>query len=255
MKLAASVLCFASLPVWALTFAPAPLPPAGWDSEIAPGYDPPIEEVVIMRARKKIPDEALAEIQAGWDANALNRLQELFRDPRWSQFTRVIADMIARNLNESACEVVDALLRDAAIDIPAEPNRLGMSQNMHALLSAGAQRCPDTAFDTIATIMREAPVWTWPSFASNLKIANEVRAEVVIRERADTIAEDDSIEDRRIAYQLYEYIDDADGRTRVFETFPADIQEQYLQAKARMAPQRRANEPMRLILEKERANE
>ena len=77
----------------ALSLAPPPLPPLGWEARTAPGFEPSIESVIIELSQYK---DVLSEtdVWKAWGAKAVDVLAALYEDDSWSNFGRPIRTLL-----------------------------------------------------------------------------------------------------------------------------------------------------------------
>jgi hypothetical protein len=82
------VLAALTLPAAALSVAGPPLPPLGWEESATPGFQPPIEETLVLKYHAGAEERELYAKQ--WGEKAVPVLQRLYRDPAWSEYRDVI---------------------------------------------------------------------------------------------------------------------------------------------------------------------
>ena len=90
-------------PARALTPAPPPSPPFGWEDRVAPGYTPSVESVVVRLGRFELREPAEREtVWASWDAGAVDVLVRIIGDPAWKEFRGGAVQLLAVSPHDAA---------------------------------------------------------------------------------------------------------------------------------------------------------
>jgi hypothetical protein len=117
--------------------APERVPPIGWETRIAPGFDPPIEYFIAYRqwGFETVSSDERRRTVESWGPKALNVLKQLRDDPGWAayrgdidllipmvkspntvDFLRQEAEKILLNPSSEQTELSSALFRFASAD-------------------------------------------------------------------------------------------------------------------------------------------
>lgn len=134
--------CMAALTAFGVALAAGKLmvqaervPPIGWETRVAPGFDPPIEYYIAYREAGFEYDTA-KETVAKWGPKALDVLQRMLDDPAWAAYRDDVSRLIP--LVQSP-EAVALLVKEAEKQI-ADPGALKDKPDLHNALArlAGA---------------------------------------------------------------------------------------------------------------------
>ncbi|MCL4694187.1 MAG: hypothetical protein KJ060_16955 [Candidatus Hydrogenedentes bacterium] len=101
------------------SYAPPPPGPIGWETRITPGFDPPIEYVLVYEMWGPSTVGTLDEQVAGWGEEAAPALIALYEVPEWKDWRGHILTILDRFESEA----VTAFLRDEAVkhaELPAD---------------------------------------------------------------------------------------------------------------------------------------
>ena len=123
-------------PLCALSLAPPPPPPIGWEERMTPGYEPPVEEVVVQMSRHHFERNEVTpgEVWKGWDAGAVQVLIHLLEDARWEKFRNHMITLLVESPHARAHEWAEETLREAGLQEQAEdqPTWLGSLLGQYA---------------------------------------------------------------------------------------------------------------------------
>ena len=109
--------------VWTLAFvvgyaawaSPPPPPgpgPIGWEKRIAPGFDPPIEYVIVYGTGWIGPDATLRDVAAKWGGGAIKVLGAMYADEEWKEYHEPILSTIALIDAKESTEFLEAQYKD-----------------------------------------------------------------------------------------------------------------------------------------------
>ena len=69
--------------------------PIGWEKRVAPGFDPPVEYVVVYGTNRLDSRLSASDYVAKWGPNALPVLITLYRSPEWAPWRRDIVVLVS----------------------------------------------------------------------------------------------------------------------------------------------------------------
>lgn len=136
--------------------APSPAP-IGWETRITPGFDPPIEYVLVYGVYNPVAKPSLAETIQGWGPEARQVLTRLYRDPGWAGHRDAILALLDKVESPG---VVEFLKEEVNLVISNASGGDHIDYRLVRLLTMLAQRDAATAdqiaFDTLEK--RASPV-------------------------------------------------------------------------------------------------
>ncbi len=203
------------------SYAPPPPGPIGWETRITPGFDPPIEYVLVYEMWGPSPVGTLDERVAAWGDEAVPALIALYEVPEWNDWRGQILTILDR----FESEVVTAFLLEEAVkhaELPADKDhRNYLLPQLLGLLGKRDAAAADAIVDGFLSNPDSPHMNTAISYL--LGRAGQPGGEPY-RGKLETIAE--TTPTPRIAEWIHK-------------------------ALTQDASQMRANEPMRLVLERE----
>lgn len=209
---------------WA-SYAPPPPGPIGWEKRLAPGFDPPIEYVVMYECWGPGPRKEVDGYVAQWGPGAGPVLVALYRNPDWKGFRDQILDI----LNKVDAPEVTAFLAEEAErlastkEAPPRPD-----YEKVRLLNMLAKRDANAA-DAVAFAIAQNPAHPYfESIIGYLSIRATQENGAACKAKLEELAAGTS---------------DARLRDRIERTFKGD------------AAVNRANEPMSVVLQREAKGE
>lgn len=251
LRIAAGMLILLCGTAHSLTPVQRPLPPVNWEADADPRFDPPIEQVVLDASGygERLSDETLRARWQSWGVEALEPLQQLLASPRWQPFSPAIIRMFYHCPDPNALPELRAKLmhqadRAVAEDFDGEQARefrshLAVATNANPLLAEELLDHPDSRiqYEAAMALTSRSP-----------RIPDKVKPLL------EALAASSSADDRRNAVNLLGRAPskENDARARaIAATVSEELRAQTEAAQARMEPYRRADEPMRLVLDKE----
>jgi len=134
----------------AADLAPPPPAPIGWETRITPGFDPPIEYVLVYSVYSPEAQSSLVETLKGWGPEAGQVLARLYRDPDWAEHRDQILTLLDK---AEAPGVVEFLKEEVNSVISNASGGDHIDYRLVRLLTMLAQRDAATAdriaFDTV----------------------------------------------------------------------------------------------------------
>ena len=209
---------------WAI-YAPPPPGPIGWEKRLTPGFDPPIEYVVVYESWGPGPGKEVDGYITQWGPGAGPVLVALYQNPDWKEFHHQILSVMDK---VDAPEVTSFLMEEAkqlasTKEAPPRPD-----YEKVRLLNMLAKR-DAAAADAVAFEIAQNPAHPYfESIIGYLSIRATQENGAACKAKLEELAADTS---------------DARLRDRIERTFKGD------------AAQNRANEPMSVVLQREAKGE
>jgi hypothetical protein len=135
------------------SYALPPPGPIGWETRIAPGFDPPIEYVLVFHSPGPGQDKAFDEAVGAWGPEAAPVLIRLYRDPAWQVHRRAILDLL-RRLDTPA--VTSFLVEEAKAVLAAPPTGNRHDVSVQSLLGMLAKPDAATADGIASSVLSDA---------------------------------------------------------------------------------------------------
>ena len=134
-----------------------PEPPEGWEDRLIPGYDPPIERVLVEHGQKiETTGGDFEDAWAKWDEDAVGHLFLILANDRWSQLERHVLDILADCPYESVCERLAAELRHELLEDRGRVRREMYDDKWWLLIEATLSRCPEQARQVLIEVSEHA---------------------------------------------------------------------------------------------------
>lgn len=205
---------------WGPMGAPAP-GPIGWEKQITPGFDPPIEGVLVYTVAWPHYSVKPEELPAKWGPEALPVLWRLFHSQEWDRYGADILQLIAGYRTEEARKRLVSEFLSPETKAPLKKDE----EDRRLLLRAIGQMDRQTQKDVIAQVVQNS---AHPAYAATVNV---------------------------LCNDLYD--GDSSARApleRMLSTLPADSPHRsHIEHALKLdQPHQRAQEPMERILEKER---
>lgn len=112
-KIACTIACCMTFALQATAetsgFAPPPDPPLAWEETVTPGFDPPIEETLVMHYHAE--DAVRAQHAEAWGSDTSLVLMRLHDDPKWSEYRPLIQSYLLLLGGNVPVEELEAQLR------------------------------------------------------------------------------------------------------------------------------------------------
>ena len=207
------------------SYAPTPPGPIGWETRITPGFDPPIEHVLVFREAGPQRDETFDKALRAWGPEAAPALVKLYRDPAWEAHRWAILGYLKRVDGP----FVASFLEEAAKALEVAPPVKGPGAIWPASLLAMLAERDAAAADAIAFGV--------------LSDTASPHYESIIHYLQDRAGHEDGAACRAKAEEIAAETDDEHLGKRI------------RQALERRDAEARADEPMRLVLDREAKGE
>jgi len=197
--------------------------PIGWEKKVTPGFDPPIEYVLVFETDWLDPRPAPEELWKKWGPGAAPVLEKLYHDPAWAELQRPILQLLATSSDPTVAEFfAQELVTTSALPNPTEE----ISAKVRQLLWFIQKLDPKRAGKLIEDGLRDPRSPHFQTFANSLQVLAAQRdnedAKAQLDKLLNSLAEDNPLR-KSIVYSI---------------TYNKTIQ--------------RADEPMDLILKKEK---
>jgi hypothetical protein len=203
------------------SYAPPPPGPIGWETRITPGFDPPIEYVLVYEMWGPSPGAALGETIAKWGPQAAPALIGLYQTPDWEDRRSQILTLLSHFEGD---EVTAFLCEEAVRQVETPVDEKRRNYLLSQLLGSLGKRDPSAA-DAIVTDILGKPDSPHLDTAIGYLLSQAAQpGGEAYRDKLERIA--DTTEVERISGWI---------RTALEQN----------------AAQTRANEPMRTVLEQE----
>lgn len=202
------------------------VPPIGWEKQVSPGFEPPVEYTVVYAGAGLEPSLTIKDCAPKWGPDAVRVLIELYRNPEWAGFQeRILSGIVLFSTPEVKTFLEEEYAQELKKTDAKKPAQLML------FLSLMRKIDPDRAKQWVDEGLKDSTGPHFQTFVFDL------------RERAFQTHNPD------VQAQL----------TRVLNSLPEGELRKALAAsiEAMMANQRteqRTNEPMRVILEKEKGS-
>ena len=210
--------------VWA-SYAPPPPGPIGWEKRLTPGFEPPVEYVVVYHTWGPGPGPEVDKYVATWGPGAGPVLVSLLQQPEWKDFHGHILSV----LDKVDSPEVTAFLTDEAKAMAATTEALSRPDYEKArLLNMLAKRHPAAADAVAFEIAQNTAHPYFESIIGYFSIRASQENGAACKAKLEELASGTS---------------DARLRGRIERTFKGN------------AAQDRANEPMSVVLQREAKGE
>jgi hypothetical protein len=135
------------IPAFGLSVAGPPMPPLGWEEQVTPGFDPPIEETLVFDYHAQPAEQA--EFAEAWGQVALPVLKRLIADPNWAEYKDVIQTYVQLLDGKAFDGDLEQLVRDLF-------TRISKGEKIETADSQLLFRIAPDATDAMREIVREA---------------------------------------------------------------------------------------------------
>lgn len=229
-----------------------PLPPVNWEADADPRFSPPIEQVILDNSGygTRRNDQALVEQWHAWGVEAIEPLQKLLQAPLWQPFSDGMIHLLYLCPFEEAVPALQAEL-DKQVEVVAAAGfeSEAMRTFRNHLLQAAL-----TNPDLVRPLLRHSDPRVWTE-ALGVLVRNTGAISPDLQPRFEELANSENPDDRTQAVYLLQSVPTPENNKRTMD-LAATVSEELVKntraAQGRMAPFERAQEPMRLILEKEK---